>query len=134
MTVKQREQLADPWLDRARQQLDAEADRIDSATNSHLEQARRAALAQRDRPRQRFTAATWWRGGLAAAAVGVLAVALWQPDSSDAGPTTILSEDGFADGLLEDQAEPEFFDELEFYHWLSGEGIDTASGDENHGA
>ena len=146
-------------LDRAREDLDGDAGQIDAATRSRLNRARQAALAQLDSPRPPLAGAFWWRSGMAAAAGCALVAVLWlnggnrdevlEPFSINSPePLSInsleplstdslerFSKNSFADSeLLGDQADPEFFDDLEFYRWLAREGMGDDKGADNHDA
>jgi hypothetical protein len=101
---------------RTREVLEESNARLDGRTRSRLTQARHAALAQLERP-----ARHWWRAYVpagAAAAVAVLAVAMWpgsiQPVASPVEDMEILA-DSEAPDFVEDG------DDLEFYEWAAGE-------------
>ncbi len=103
----------DDFLRQTRETLDAAERGIDGATRTRLAAARREALAALDRPHRPF----WLlpASGLAAAAtVAALTVSLWQVQPVD--DTLAALEDIV---LLSDEAEPEFYAELEFYAWLA---------------
>ncbi len=103
----------DDFLRQTKATLDEAEQRIDGATQTRLNAARREALAAGKRPRR----PVWLlpASGLAAAAtVAVLTVSLWQVPPMD---------DSFAAlediALLSDEADPEFYADLEFYAWIA---------------
>jgi anti-sigma-K factor RskA len=112
-----------PFEKRTQEILAESADRLDGRTRSRLTQARHAALDQLQRP-----ARAWWRVYVpagAAAAVAVLAVAMWagRPPAVEApvAQTASAVEDL---ELLADADAPDFVDDgedLEFYEWAAGE-------------
>jgi len=102
------------FLDAARRVLDQAERDLDGATRARLRAARARALNEGRRPWTRPGA--WWLplGGFAAAAVVVLAVALWFAAPSGAPP-------GIEDlELLTALDNQELYDEPEFYRWLAG--------------
>ncbi len=96
------------FIDAVKQHLDRHADDLDELTSARLQAIRRRALDENKRP------ALGWLplGGLATAAVALLAVAIW----TFAPPVT----DGLpGDPELLAQAEDlELIEELDFYVWL----------------
>lgn len=110
----------DEFEKRTRALLDESASRLDGRLQSRLTQARHAALDRLERP-ARFG----WRmlvpaGG---AAVALLAVLLWQPDTQTL-PATAQAVNPLEDiELLTDADAPDFAEseELEFYEWAAGE-------------
>jgi hypothetical protein len=112
----------DEFENRTRGLLDESAARLDGRTLSRLTQARHAALERLERP-SRFG----WRMLVpagAAAAVAVLAVMMWQPDTQPI-PGTAQAVSPVEDlELLTDAEAPDFAEEnadLDFYEWAAGE-------------
>ena len=107
---------------RTRELLDESASRLDGRTLSRLTQARHAALDRLERP-ARFGWRTLVPAG-AAAAVAVLAVVMWQPDTQSI-PATAQAVSPVEDlELLTDAEAPDFADEsadVDFYEWAAGE-------------
>jgi hypothetical protein len=100
----------------ARRALDAAARQLDALTLARLRAARLRALDQvrpaaRGRPDWRLAA-----GGFAAAGVATLVavVLLW---FSAPAPLTVAGIDDLE--LLSTQENPEFYADLDFYHWLA---------------
>jgi hypothetical protein len=108
-------QQTDPLLRQINATLDKAVDALDGATQSRLRAARREALAVRQqRP-------GWWlplAGMATAATVAVLTLSLWllQPQQPTAVMPTV--EDM---ALLSDEAELDFYEDLDFYLWLDSE-------------
>lgn len=106
----------DDFLGQARRTLRASEQRVDEDISARLAQARRKALAT---PRPSRLGRPGWVAPLGLAASLVLALGLWlaMPGARLAEP---LAETGVFDdmGLLTSQADPELYDELEFYLWL----------------
>jgi hypothetical protein len=107
---------------RTRELLDESASRLDGRTLSRLTQARHSALDQLGRPSR-----SGWRMLVpagAAAAVAVLAVVMWQPDTQSI-PATAQAVSPMEDlDLLTDAEAPDFVDEsadVDFYEWAAGE-------------
>jgi len=102
--------------------LDESTARLDGRTQSRLTQARHAALDRLERP-ARFGWRTLVPAG-AAAAVAMLAVLLWRPETTTV-PATAHIESPVEDlELLTDAEAPDFADageDLEFYEWAAGE-------------
>ena len=98
--------------------LRASAEQLDGATRSRLSQARRRALAARG-PGSRL--GSWrWSPAMAAAAVALVAVALWmnlRPMAPEA-PALPAPEPAVDLELILTDAPPEMVAELEFYAWL----------------
>ena len=111
----------DGFEKRTRELLDESTARLDGRTQSRLTQARHAALDRLKRP-ARFG----WRMLVpagAAAAVTMLAVLTWRPDSP-AVPVSAQIESPLEDlELLSDAEAPDFAEgaDLEFYEWAAGE-------------
>jgi hypothetical protein len=106
---------------RTRELLDESVSRLDGRTQSRLTQARHAALDRLERP-ARFGWRTLVPAG-AAAAVAVLAVLVWQPDTQTL-PATAQAVNPLEDiELLTDAEAPDFAEgeDLEFYEWAAGE-------------
>lgn len=103
----------DDFIQQASHILRASEQRVDGDTSARLVEARRKALAT---PR---LSRPGWIAPLALAASMLLALGLWL-----AVPDTRFieqpAETGVFDdmGLLTSQADPELYDELEFYLWL----------------
>ena len=109
-----------PFESRAKQLLDQSAHELDDATVAHLRAARARAWQRAEaapaaplrRPRPR-----WWLpvGSVALAGVAVAVVGvLWF------GTPAGIPANGFEDiELLASQESPDFYAELEFYHWLA---------------
>jgi hypothetical protein len=108
-------QQTDPFLRQVTATLDKAVDELDGATQGRLRAARREALAARQsRP-------AWLvpLGGLATAAtVAVLALSLWLLPARQQ-PTALPSVEDMV--LLSDEAELEFYEDLDFYLWLDTE-------------
>lgn len=106
----------DDFLGQARRTLRASEQHVDEDTSARLAQVRRKALAT---PRPSRLGRPGWIAPLGLAASLVLALGLWlaMPDTRLAEP---LAETGVFDdlSLLASQADPELYDELEFYLWL----------------
>lgn len=106
----------DDFLGQARRTLRASEQHVDEDTSACLAQVRRKALAT---PRPSRLGRPGWIAPLGLAASLVLALGLWlaMPDTRLAEP---LAETGVFDdlGLLASQADPDLYDELEFYLWL----------------
>lgn len=104
----------DDFLGQARRTLRASEQRVDEDTSARLAQARRKALATPPSSRP------GWIAPLGLAASLVLALGLWlaMPDTRLVEP--LAAETGVFDdlGLLASQADPDLYDELEFYLWL----------------
>jgi hypothetical protein len=106
---------------RTRALLEDSASRLDGRTQSRLTRARHAALDRLERPR-----AGWrmWVPAGAAAAVALIAVLMWRPETRMV-PTTAQVESPAEDlELLSDAEAPDFADageDLEFYEWAAGE-------------
>lgn len=90
--------------------LDRSLEDLDGSVQVRLREARRKALESTPKGIPAFL----WAGGFATASVLVLVTGLWlfQPASS---PVMSL-EDVEVLAAAED---PEFYDELDFYHWLA---------------
>lgn len=108
----------DGFLRQTKITLDEAEQRIDGATRTRLGVVRREALTAAGRSRR----PVWLlpASGLAVAAtVAILTVSLWQV--SPAVDSLAALEDI---ALLSDEADPEFYAELEFYAWIA-EGAPT---------
>jgi hypothetical protein len=108
---------------RTRELLEQSASRLDGRTQSRLTQARHAALDRSERP-ARFGWRTLLPAG-AAAAVAVLALMVWRPDT-DTAPTIATHNGSPIEDLefLTDAEAPDFVDDgedLDFYEWAAGE-------------
>ena len=104
----------DDFLQRAKRLLDEAEQGLDGATRTRLRAARREALAAGARPSR----PAWLlpAGGLAVAAtVAALSVVLWQAPPPELEPLTALEDIA----LLSDEADPAFYEELDFYAWLA---------------
>jgi len=109
--------------DRARRAFDDSVEALDAATLSRLNRARQAALAGAGSDR----VASGWRPVAAAAAVAVLAVALWLGQA----PEEPLAERETVVALAPEEAEDleivlhddnlDMLAELEFYDWVDSE-------------
>ena len=102
--------------------LECLAEGLEPGTRARLDRARAEALAGRRRPlRPAAPKPTPWLlplGGMATAAVVMLAVALWpQPGPMPAGPALIEDVE-----LLADAEGMAFYEELEFFLWLEETG------------
>lgn len=109
-----------PFESRAKQLLDKSAHELDDATVAHLRAARARAWQRAEaaptapvrHPRPR-----WWLpvGSVALAGVTVVVVGvLWF------GTPAGIPANGFEDiELLVSKENPDFYAELEFYHWLA---------------
>lgn len=108
------------WIEQARILLDESARDLDAATLSRLNRARQVAL---DGGRTR-TAHPWLLGtGLASACALLLAVAVWQPHrrvEAD-GAATVPAATASSAEADNDEASPEFYQDLEFYAWLDAQ-------------
>jgi hypothetical protein len=110
----------DEFETRTRELLDESAARLDGRTLSRLTQARHAALDRLERP-----ARSGWRMFVpaGAAALAVLAVLVWQPDTQTI-PATAQALNPLEDlELLTDGEAPDFAEgeDLDFYEWAAGE-------------
>ncbi|HZX24769.1 MAG TPA: hypothetical protein VFF18_14635 [Woeseiaceae bacterium] len=109
--------------ERARRAFDDSVEALDAATLSRLNRARRAALAG-DRGER---LASGWRPVAAAAAVAVLAVALWlgqMPDEPAAERETVVAvaaEDAEDLEIVLQDENLDMLAELEFYDWVDSE-------------
>ncbi len=104
----------DSFEQRLRQQLDRSVETLDEARSRQLRQARLTALEQAPARHSHH-----WGGLALAASVGALAVGLWlqqQPEPSD--PFLIQVE---AIELLAAQEDMEFYENLDFYLWLTSQ-------------
>ena len=107
----------EPFLERAGRQLREDAERLDAATQSRLNQARHRALEELTQPKS----LGWVPGRSALALAGslaavVLAVALLNsPRPVSDGSTPVATED--IDMLLAGER-LEMIEDLEFYQWL----------------
>lgn len=108
-------QQTDPFLRRVTDTLDQAVEELDGAIQGRLRAARREALTARQaRP-------AWLLplGGLATAAtVAVLALSLWLLPAPQQ-PALMPSVEDMV--LLSDEAELEFYEDLDFYLWLDSE-------------
>ena len=108
-----------PFEKRSRQILEESAAKLDGRTLSRLTQARHAALdggAKRSRPRWMTFAPVG-----AAAAVAVLAIAMWTGNGAS-DPALLAPADDME--LLADVEAPDFTvvaEDLEFYEWAADE-------------
>ncbi|MCC7257821.1 MAG: hypothetical protein IT486_05580 [Gammaproteobacteria bacterium] len=115
-------QAADERFEQAaRQLLRQGAGDIDAATASRLNRARQAALAEFDRRPARLPA--YWRPAFAAAAVAVLAVALWV--DREPLPRTAGAEAALELELMLADENLEMIEDLEFYDWLQADSAAT---------
>lgn len=109
--------------DRTRRVFDDSVDALDAATLSRLNRARQAALAGRERD----GIAAGWRPVATAAAVAVLAVALWlgqAPEAPAPGPEAVVAVAPEEAEDLEIVLQDDHLDmlaELEFYDWVGSE-------------
>lgn len=108
----------------AQRALREQADALDAATRSRLSRARQEALAEFDRASARPAwLGSGWQPALGAAAVAVLAVALWTgrggPPVEPALPAT--DDPALALELLLADDSLELIDELEFYDWVESQ-------------
>lgn len=109
-----------PFESRAKQLLDKSAHELDDATVTRLRAARARAWQRAEAaptaPARRFRS-RWWLpvGSVALAGVTVAVVGvLWF------GTPTGIPANGFEDiELLASKESPDFYAELEFYHWLA---------------
>ena len=98
--------------ERARANFDASVDELDAATQSRLNRARHAALAELRQPTRQWSR---WVPAAGVAAVALVAVVITQnpvgtyepPPATVADMEILLGEDSI-----------EMFEELEFYSWL----------------
>lgn len=110
----------DPVIKKIITELDNQAQFLDAATASRLNQSRQAAIASM-RSRQR----AWARWGLplglaGTAAAGMVAIALWMGGANPEQPG--LGDPALADlALLTSEDSLEFYENLEFYQWLETE-------------
>jgi hypothetical protein len=102
------EQQEREFLAKVRVELDRSTDDLDDLTVARLRAARRRALDARPRRFGWLAAA-----GIAATAVaaGLMAVALWTPVTPPAS--------GFESIELLGEADVDFYENLDFYHWLA---------------
>jgi hypothetical protein len=112
------------FLDDVRQVLDESVDNLDAGTRSRLARARHAALEAREAKEKRGERRLRWVGlpaaGLAVAAVAALLVLnVFDPRGTGA------PEDFVADlEVLGAEESTEFYEDLDFYLWISEEGLD----------
>jgi len=112
------------WVEQSRQLLDESVASLDAATLSRLNRGRQAALAARARPARRWMP---WSGGLAAAAVLTLAVAVVWPRHTLAPlpqETTQAVADSDADAdvdLLGADDSSDLVQDMDFYAWLDAQ-------------
>ena len=102
---------------RAKQVFDESVDGLDAASLSRLNRGRQAALAEIDRPRQRWSR---WTPAVGAAAVVLLAVVMLRgPAEIDviAAPASDLE-------ILLSEESIDMFEELEFYSWLDAADLE----------
>jgi hypothetical protein len=128
-----KDSLPPAWQAKARAELERQADTIDAATQSRLNRARQAALAELGTPSKNrgiLIKHGWWGGTLATATACSLVVALWL--KTDGALEVALDPDATDSELLADQAELEFFNELEFYSWLVEEGLEPSVTENTH--
>jgi len=99
------------FLVSAKTLLDESVEDIDGPTQTRLKMARRQALDSPQSTVPRFL----WAGGVVSAAVVLLITGLWlfQPHSSGPLPSFEDME------ILASSEEPDFYDDLDFYHWLA---------------
>jgi len=103
-------------LENIRQTLDNTTGSFDGRTQAKLALVRAKALEEKARSRWRFPA--WQTGAVLATAMLLLVLAVQQQDDTKIVSVT-ESFDGF--DVITDQADLEFYRELEFYDWLSRE-------------
>ncbi len=110
------------FVDRVKKALDAGTEELDSTLEARLNQARKEALAWTDPKQKPFRSRRpfrWWAdwriAGAAAACtlVLVLGILVHRPA---APPANILPVDM---KMLAETQDPEVYEDLEFYHWLS---------------
>jgi hypothetical protein len=115
--------------ERLRSLLDKKAGELDSHTLSRLRQARSRALARQSKPAGRLQLPDWSiAGGLATATIAVLAFSFLLETPQDPGLPPVPAGDL---EILASGEDLEFYDQLDFYHWLEEEGETELSDAEN---
>lgn len=94
---------------------------LDYVTASRLGAARARALAVHSAPRRWFPGLWLGSGGVAAAALLVMVVAPWRGPLPVAPAAPALAQGDALEWLL-DENDPEFYEDLELYHWLEEPG------------
>lgn len=102
------------FLDQAKALLDRRAEELDGLTLERLRRARRAALAGPPRS-TRALGRLVWAGGLATAAVALVAGSLWLLQPATHPPVGALEDLE----ILAASENLDFYEDLEFYRWLA---------------
>ncbi|MBT1075676.1 DUF3619 family protein [Geobacter grbiciae] len=101
-----------------KEHLDARADALDDRTAARLRAIRLQAVESAEGKRGWFRFLRWIAvGGLATAAVAVLAVSLWMT-----GPrreNTVATADDIE--IVAAQEQMQFYEDIEFYRWLAAQ-------------
>lgn len=113
----------DALTEKITQSLNQQAEAIDTATLSRLQQARTTALEQADNKQQFIPAKALWAGGLMTfAALSIIMIMMWP------AADTLTPDLGnhIADiTLITDQDDMELYDDLDFYLWLDQGAFDS---------
>jgi len=117
----------------ARQVFDGEVDRIDAATRSKLNQARRRALAELEKPE---IAALRPVPRTAFAGLAAMAIAVWLIARTGSGPDAELPEAAEAGDMeiMFTEDDLEFLEDVEFIVWLEEQPEFRALTDTRDGA
>lgn len=122
MNERRYDKDGEAFEDRTRRAFDQSVEAMDAETLSRLNRARQAALAGGRRDGLR----AGWLPVASAAAVAVLAVALWPgqaPEAPVGGATVVAEETEDLEIVLQDDS-LDMLAELEFYDWVdSAEGF-----------
>lgn len=127
------------FVDQVKKVLDDSTNQLDQDISQRLKAARHQALAQKAAPRRR----AWlrqqpgliWILGSTCAGIVVLAVSLminWNVNlgqllNDDLSVKRNNSQPGYTLEMLASEEAPEFYDEMEFYQWLSEKESSNAS-------
>lgn len=119
------DQQREAFEQRARERLAESTDRLDGRIRSRLTQARFAAVEEARRAHRSFTWRNWIPAG-ALAAAAVLAVALWNGNTSVPQPPTVTAQNSLDDlEIVAGDESFELLEDLEFYEWVAT--VDNAS-------
>ncbi len=129
MTIdkKQHRHSDDEFVDRVGQRLRDSVDELDATTLSRLNRARQVALEEMDKSASGRRWGNSWVAAGAAAAVAVIAVALWQGQIPDpeSGSVPMVADEVVDIELLLDDGDLEMYAELEFFVWLPEDELEN---------
>lgn len=105
-------------VEMVKEQLDAGVDALDDLTAARLRAMRLKAVESAEGGRGWFRFPRWVAvGGLATAAVAVLAVGLWVTDPPR--ESTVATADDIE--IVAAQEQMQFYEDMEFYRWLAAQ-------------